>query len=567
MAGSKQKTRCTQRDLSWLSFNARVLEEANSPQVPLLEKIKFLAIFANNLDEFFMVRVANLQKLLFMGFNKKDRFGYLPYDLHLQIKKETYLLRNRLYAIQKKLLIQLEKNKIRLRKYFELDPEQRKYVRKYFEATLYPTLTPMAIDQGRPFPLLPSKTLAFAVTLKRFKNTHLVVIPLPKILPRLLRLPSEQDEFNFILIEEILRSHLASFFKGYKMTGISLFRVIRDSELIVDEELTPDLLKAIDSEVKNRRRAKVVSLEVERACPPELLELLCLGLDFPGNEVTKIISGFDLTYNFELAKQTALPRISYPAYLPAKLDYANIFDKIQQGDILLHLPYQSFQPTIDLLQTAARDENVLAIKLTLYRTDEKSAIITALKDAAKNKKQVTVLVEIKARFDEERNITWAKELEDAGCHVMYGIAGMKVHSKMLLIIRKEDERIRRYVHLSTGNYNENTARVYTDLSYFTVNEDFGRDISDIFNFVTGCSMPSNWQRVVSAPNDLRDHFFTLIDNEIAFQKKHKNGRIFAKFNSLEDLKIIEKLYQASQAGVEVDLIVRGMCCLIPGVKG
>ncbi|MDD5584614.1 MAG: polyphosphate kinase 1, partial [Candidatus Omnitrophica bacterium] len=269
----------------------------------------------------------------------------------------------------------------------------------------------------------------------------------------------------------------------------------------------------------------------------------------------------------DLIPQANKPELCYASFIPPKIEYDNIFNKIKEGDFLLHMPYQSFQPTADLIGQASRDEGVLAIKMTLYRTNEDSVIVEALKEAAKNKKQVTVLVEIKARFDEEKNINWVKELEEAGCHVIYGIPGMKIHSKISLIVRKEDERIQRYVHLSTGNYNETTARVYTDFAYFTANDDFAKDISDVFNVITGYSLPSRWKRIVSSPNDLRQYFFELIDKEIEYQKKYRNGFIFAKMNSLEDVQTIEKLYEASCAGVKIKLIVRGICCCVPGVAG
>ncbi|MFA5272407.1 MAG: polyphosphate kinase 1, partial [Candidatus Omnitrophota bacterium] len=292
----------------------------------------------------------------------------------------------------------------------------------------------------------------------------------------------------------------------------------------------------------------------------------CKVLVFDQGEATYIDGDLDLTYLFELITQVNLAKLFFSAYIPKKIEYENIFDRMKEGDFFLHLPFQSFQPTVDLVHAAAYDKDVLAIKMTLYRTNDDSAIIQALKDAARNKKQVTVLVEIKARFDEERNINWSKELEEAGCHVIYGISGMKIHSKMTLIVRKEEGRIRRYVHLSTGNYNEKTARIYTDIGYFTANDDFARDISDVFNVITGYSLPSRWQRIVSAPYDLRQYFFELIDNEIENQKKHRNGIVLAKINSLEDPKIIEKLYEASCAGVKIKLLVRGICCLIPGLE-
>lgn len=561
------KERLIHRDISWLNFNERVLEEAVDPQNPLLEQARFLAIFSNNLDEFFMVRIAGLKRLLDSGFNKKDAFGYYPQDLHDEANIKIKALIERLYDVHKTKIKTLEKHKIFFKKYEELTPQQSKYVKKYFDTTIFPIITPMAVDEGHPFPVLPSKTIAFAVSISRGETPHLAIIPIPKVIGRLLRLPSEKDEYNFILVDEIIRANINSFFRGYKLMGNALFRVIRDSELSVDEGYAEDLLKAIENELKKRPKAKIVYLEIEHTCSPELIEALCLGLDFPKENITKINGELGISYLFELPPQVSRPELCYQSLVASKLNYENIFDKIKEADMVLHLPYQSFDPTVDLIQSAAKDPGVLAIKMTLYRTDEDSLIVKALKEAAKNKKQVTVLVEIKARFDEEKNINWAKELEYAGCHVIYGFAGMKIHSKIALVVRKEEEGIRRYVHLSSGNYNEKTARVYTDVGYFTVNEDFARDISDVFNVITGYSLPSRWKRIISAPYDLRAYFFELIDKEIEFQKKFKNGLIIAKMNSLEDVQMIEKLYEASSAGVKIKLIVRGMCCLMPGVPG
>ncbi|MBN1521384.1 MAG: polyphosphate kinase 1 [Candidatus Aureabacteria bacterium] len=562
------KEKYIHRDLSWLSFNERVLEESVDARNPLMERIKFLAIFANNLDEFFMVRVAGLKRLLDADYNRKDSFGYFPQDLFSEIKNRVDQLIKKLYDIyQGKVLKDLEKNKIFLRKMEDLAPAQKKHIKKYFESTVFPIITPMAVDQGHPFPALPSRTVFFAVTLKRYEKLNLAILPIPKNIPRLLRLPSEEDEYSFILIDDIIRENLKNFFKGYRIEGNALFRVIRDSELTVNEEYTPDLLRAIEDEVKKRPKAKVVYLETEKAWASEFLEILCQGIDFPQEEVTLINGDLDLSFLFELFQEVRRPDLCYKDYIPGKIPYENIFQRISEGNFLVHVPFQSFYATVDLIRTAARDENVLAIKMTLYRTNEDSEIIKSLKEAAKNKKQVTVLVEIKARFDEEKNISWVKELEESGCHVIYGIAGIKIHSKMTLIVRKEEGRITRYVHLSTGNYNEKTARIYSDLGFFTANEDFARDISDVFNVITGYSMPSPWKRIISSPYDLRQYFFQLIDKEIDFQKRSKNGFIFAKMNSLEDTLLIDKLYEASNAGVKIQLIVRGICSLIPGIPG
>ena len=559
--------RLIHRDISWLAFNKRVLEESTDKDNPLLERVRFIAIFANNLDEFQMVRVAGTRRLLDSGYNKKDQFGLYPLDLYGIIKEEMGALTKKAYSIfTDKIVKGLEENGVFVKKYDQLNNEQKKFVKRYFETSLFPLITPMAIDQGHPFPVLPSKTIAFAVSLARQDKVFLALIPIPRAVPRILKLPAEKDEYSAILIEDVVRNYLEEFFRGYKIMESVLFRVIRDSELSIAEEFAPDLLKAIEAEVKKRRKAQVISLELEGKASDTLMDPLCDGLGFNKAEIFYPDGILDLSCLFELVADSGKPNLLFPVFVPAKIEYENIFDHIQESDFLIHVPFQSFQPVVDLLQGSANDPNVLGIKITLYRTGEGSAIIQALKSAAKNKKQVTVLVEIKARFDEEKNIDWVRELEEAGCHVIYGIPGMKIHSKMTLIVRKEEGRIRRYVHLATGNYNEKTAMVYTDLGYFTANEDLAKDISEVFNVITGYSTPSRWKRIVSSPNDLRQFFFELIDKEMEFQKKYKNGSIIAKMNSLEDPEMIEKLYEASCAGVKIRLIVRGICCLIPKVK-
>jgi len=561
-----EKDKFIERELSWLSFNERVLDEASDPQNPLLEQIKFLAITVSNLDEFFMVRVAGLMNLIASGYNRRNPYGYYPQELYQEIRQRADQLITRMYEIYKQRINNLKDRDIEIRRFHQLNREQQKFVRRYFDSTLYPIITPMAVDPGHPFPVLPSQTMAFAVSVIRKSENYLAIIPIPKNVPRLVKLPAVKNESNFILLDEIIREHLPKFFKGYRLAGQSIFRIIRDSELSVDEEFTPDLLRAIDNEVKKRTRARIVYMETEKTIPEELLQMLCEGLAFPQDQVIPIDSDFDLTYLFSLYQNIYRPELCYPGYVPAKIPYENIFQRISEGDFISHVPFQSFYPTIDLISRSAQDPDVLAIKMTLYRTNSNSAIIQALKEAARNGKQVTVLVEIKARFDEENNIRWSRELENEGCHVIYGIPGLKVHSKMTMIVRREEGQIRRYIHLSTGNYNENTAHVYTDIGYFTANEDFAKDISDVFNIVTGYSMPNPWKRIITSPKDMRQYFFSLIDREIYFQKHYRNGRIDVKINSLEDPKIIEKLYEASQAGVKINLIVRGICCLVPGVK-
>ncbi|MBF0619180.1 MAG: polyphosphate kinase 1 [Candidatus Omnitrophica bacterium] len=564
----EDKDKYIHRDLSWLSFNERVLEESEEKENPLLERARFIAIAMNNLDEFLMVRMSGLKRLLDANYNRQDAYGYYPQDVYRQVRERVEEHVHKAYKIyESKLKPALAKEKIVLRRIADLNPDQQKYVKRFFDNSLYPVITPMAVDQGHPFPVLASKTISFAVHIQKKDELLLAVIPVPGNIPRLLKLPSERDGYEFILIDEVLRDNLKAFFRGYEITGASLFRVIRDGELSVDEELSPNLLMSIEEEIKKRPRAKVVSLWVEKDCSEALKASLTEALVFPAEEALLMSGELDLTFLFYLANQVQEPKLFYPIHVAPKMAYENIFARIQEGDFILHVPYQSFQPTLDLLKTAATDPDVLAIKMTLYRASEDSEVITSLKAAAKNKKQVTVLVEIKARFDEERNISWARQLEEAGCHVIYGIPGMKIHSKILLIVRREEGRTRRYVHLSTGNYNEKTARVYTDVGFFTANDDFARDISDVFNVITGYSQPARWKRVISAPYDMREYFIELIDREIALEKEHKNGFIFAKMNSLEDPKIVAKLYEASCEGVKIQLLVRGICILIPGVPG
>ncbi len=556
------------RDLSWLDFNRRVLEEAGDEHNPLLERLKFLGIFTSNLDEFYMVRVAASKKLVDSGFNRKDQFGFTPAELFSEIKLKADNLVKDLYGIYTGAIkASLEANKIHLRTIDELNEAQKKFVKRYFESTLYPIITPMAVDQGHPFPVLPSKTLAFAVSIARGDKNHLAIIPIPKSVPRLLRLPTEGEEFDFILIDHLIRDNLKEFFKGFTIGAAAAFRLLRDSEIEFDEEFAPNLLKALEKELKKRTSAKTVYVQMEQGSNDALVDVLCAGLGFDKEEIVFVAADLDLAFFYEMANSIDSPGVRFGSYVPAKIPYENIFDKIKEEDFIVHMPFQSFFPTEDLIQTAAKDPDVLAIKMTLYRTNEDSNIIKALMQAAKNRKQVTVVVEIKARFEEEKNIQWARELEQAGCHVIYGIAGLKIHSKMTLIVRREEGRIRRYVHLATGNYNEKTSRIYTDIGYFTANDDFARDIADVFNVITGYSQPSPWKRVISSPYDLRKYFFDMIDREIEFQSKHKNGLIIAKMNSLEDVQMIDKLYAASQAGVKIKLIVRGICCLIPGVEG
>lgn len=562
------KQKFIHRELSWLAFNERVLEEAEDVNNPLLERLRFLAIFVNNLDEFYMVRIAGIKRLIDARYKNTDEYGYTAEEILKEIEQKIQDLSKRLYHSFQALVYQeLPKNKIRLKKYPELNEDEKRHAQNYFESTLFPVMTPMAVDQGHPFPVLPSKTLSFSLTVEHDGKQHFLVLPIPNVISRLVQLPSAKGEYNYVLIDEIIRNNLAVFCTGYRIVESALFRVIRDSDIEIKEEYMEDLLKAIEKEIKKRPKAKVVCLEVEKSISTDMLNRLCKQMGIPAGEAKPIEAELDLTLLFDLVGSFTKSKLVFKEFKPKELKYASIFDKIKQNDFLVHLPYQSFKPVVDFIQEAAKDKSVLAIKMTLYRTSGDSVFIQALKEAAQNKKQVTVLVELRARFEEEKNILWAKELENAGCHVIYGIANLKIHSKIALVVRKEQNKIRRYIHLSSGNYNEKTSAVYTDIGYFTAREDFARDISDVFNVISGYSLPPKWRKVISAPYDLRKYFIELIDTEIQNHNKYENGFIFAKMNSLADNQIIEKLYEASKAGVKIKLLVRGMCCLIPGIPG
>jgi len=556
------------RELSWLAFNERVLDEAVDKNNPLLERAKFIAIFISNLDEFYMVRVAGVKRLIDAGYKKTDGYGWFPDEINDTIDKRVRVLMKRLYEIHQELIHGvMREHGVSVLRYKELDDRDKKAVDGYFHSTLYPLMTPMAVDQGHPFPVLPSKTISFSMRVKKGSKYHFAILPLPKVVPRLHQLRSPRNKYRFILIDEIVRQNIPAFFRGYEVIEAVPFRVLRDSELVLEEEYADDLLVAIEREVKKRPRAKAVYVGVERDMSGTMLTRLCKELDIDKNEVRRVGDHLDLAFLFDLYARVDRPDLKYAGYVPAPSVSGNVFDRMRKGDFLVHLPYQSFDLIAQIVESAASDPSVLAIKMTLYRTNRDSCVIKSLKKAASRGAQVSILVEIRARFDEERNILWARELEQAGCHVMYGIPGIKIHSKICLVIRQERDGIRRYVHLSTGNYNEITAGVYTDIGLCTARERYGQDVADVFNVISGYSEVPHWSKVVSSPEDLRQYFFQLIDQEISNQKKHENGWIFAKMNSLQDRKIIYKLYEASQAGVNIKLLVRGICCLIPGLKG
>jgi polyphosphate kinase len=562
------RERYVNREWSWLAFNERVLEEAEDRNNPLLERVKFVAIFAGNLDEFYMKRVAALCNVIDEGSTQPNSFGYLPAETYQGIEAIADRLRVRHYSVFRRLLQnELAGAGIRLLGPNEAGERDRAELQSFFDSTVYPLVTPMAIDQSHPFPILPSKTLSVAVRLERKGEPALAVMPLPASLPRVIKLTAPRQEHRFVLLDDLLRANLERFYRGFDIRESIVFRVMRDSELNIDEEDVADLLEAVEQEVRGRPRAKPVVLEIEKSASRELLQEVTERIGIAPERVKLVDSRIDLTFLYELVAKVQRPDLQDRPFRAGRIEYDDVFTRIRDADLMVHVPYQSFQPVIDLVSRAADDPDVLGIKITLYRTYQESAIVQALKRAALNRKQVTVMVEIKASFDEERNIRWARQLESAGCHVVYGIPGMKIHAKLCLIIRREDDGIRRYVHLGTGNYNEATARVYTDLHLLTCAEAFGRDASDVFNVISGHSLPPRWNKLVVAPHHLRDYFRELIDGEIEAQRRTGTGFIFAKLNSLQDRKIVDKLYEAGSAGVKMQLLVRGICCLRPGLKG
>lgn len=567
------------RELSWLAFNERVLQEAIDERNPLLERLKFLAIFSSNLDEFFMVRVAGLTDQVKAGFNKpENKAGLTPKQQLKHISEKTYELVKRqdeLYC--KTLLSMLENEGIEFLMMEDVNREQYAYLEERFDHYIYPVLTPMAVDAYRPFPMLLNKSLNLAVVLKKAKGKSkekLAIVQVPSLLNRFTALPSNNGKKQFILLEKVIAHFIHKLFTGYEVLSVSCFRITRNADLTIHEEGARDLLREIEKELKKRKWGAVVRLEMQKErMDPKVLKLLLDVLEIDEKDVYAFQGPLDYTFLFKLYDELAdeFDHLVNETLIPQHpLDIErdeNIFDAILKRDILLHHPYESFQPIIDFITTAAEDPKVLAIKQTLYRVSGDSPIIKALAKAAENGKQVTVLVELKARFDEENNIQWAKKLEKSGVHVIYGITGLKTHSKITLVVRHENHQIQRFVHLGTGNYNDSTAKLYTDLGLLTAKEEFGIDATNFFNYLSGYSEKPKWNYLSTAPFEIRETFLELIDNEIKHHEKTKQGRIIAKMNSLTDKPIILKLYEASQAGVKIDLIVRGICCLRPGIKG
>lgn len=572
-----QNERFTNRELSWLAFNKRVLSEAKDNHLPLMERLKFLSITASNLDEFFMVRVASLKDQVNAGYTKKDIAGMTSKEQIDAILKETHKFTTAQYnTYNRSFLPSLKKNGLKIVTEFEkLTEEQADYVDNYFQKEVFPVLTPMAVDSSRPFPLIRNRSLNIGALLmdKKKKGTiDFATVQVPSVLPRVVTIPTDGDNCTtVILLEQIIEKNIQKLFLNYRVLCQSPFRVMRNADLSIDEDEAADLLIEIEKQLKKRQWGEAIRLEVEDNIDKRLLKTLRKEFDLSEDAIFKINGPLDLTFLMKVYDIEGFDHLKEPKYIPQQpkmLDASrDLFEQIREHDILLHHPYETFDPVVNFVKKAASDPNVLAIKQTLYRVSSHSPIIASLAQAAENGKQVSVLVELKARFDEENNIVWAKKLEKAGCHVIYGLVGLKTHSKITLVVRKEEDEIRRYVHLGTGNYNDSTAKLYTDMGMFTSKTRYGEDATAVFNMLSGYSEPLVWNKLSLAPLWLRGKFLSLIEREKEHAKNGRPARIIAKMNSLCDPGIIEALYDASEAGVEIDLIVRGICCLRAGIKG
>ena len=568
------------RELSWLKFDERVLSEARDKSLPLFERLKFLSITSSNLDEFFMVRVASLKDQVHAGSKKKDIAGMSSEEQLKEISSQTHeLVRVQYSTFNRSVLPALEKVGLHLvAEHEDLTVKQAEFVDRYFEDNVYPVLTPMAMDSSRPFPLIRNKTLNIGALIakksnkKHAKELEFATVQVPSVLPRIVEIPSEKNgERTVILLEEIIERNIGKLFLSNDVVCAHPYRIMRNADLTIDEDEAEDLLVEIQKQLKKRQWGEVIRLEAEEKMDKRLLGILKEEFEIKDTDIYNIPGPLDLTMLMKVYGMEGFDEYKSPKYTPAPVpEFQNdkdIFQVIREGDVFLHHPYMSFDPVVDFVRQAAKDPGVLAIKQTLYRVSGHSPIIAALAQAAENGKQVSVLVELKARFDEENNIVWAKMLEKAGCHVIYGLVGLKTHSKITLVVRREETGIRRYVHLATGNYNDSTAKLYTDCGIFTCDERFGEDATAVFNMLSGYSEPKKWNRLIVAPIWMKNRFLQLIEREAEHAKQGKPAEITAKMNSLCDPAIIAALYYASSCGVQINLLVRGICCLRTGIPG
>ena len=566
------------RELSWILFDKRVLSEARNKNNPLFERLKFLSITSSNLDEFFMVRVASLKDMVNAGYDKPDIAGMTPGQQIMALNKATHELVDLQYSTyNRSLLPQLHLNGLTvIESHEKLSDWEAAYVDQFYEENVYPVLTPMAVDSSRPFPLIRNKSLNIGALVRKKNGDEFLefaTVQVPSVLSRIVQIPSEKgQEKKVILLEEVIERNIHKLFLNYDIVCSAPFRIMRNADLTIEEDEAEDLLKEIEKQLKKRQWGQAIRLEVEDTVDQRLLSIIEEELRITEEDIYKIDGPLDLTF---LMKMYVLPGFEHlkensyapPQMVPELPPECDIFEKIREKDILLHHPYETFTPVVDFIRQAARDKDVLAIKQTLYRVSGNSPIIAALAQAAENGKQVSVLVELKARFDEENNIVWAKMLEKAGCHVIYGLVGLKTHSKITLVVRREDDGIRRYVHLGTGNYNDATAKLYTDVGLLTCSPSIGEDATAVFNMLSGYSEPLSWNKLSLAPLWLKDRFLFLINRERENALAGRRGHIIAKINSLCDKDIIKALYDAGAAGVKIELIVRGICCLKTGLPG
>ncbi len=569
------------RELSWLSFDERVLSEARDRENPLFERLKFLSITASNLDEFFMVRVASLKDMVNAGYSKADIAGMSPQEQLDRIHERVHDLVAAQYSNWERSLVPgLSQAGLQvITSHEELSGEQARFVDQYFMENVYPVVTPMAVDSSRPFPLIVNKSLNLGALLKK-KNAkegkevelEFATVQVPSVLPRIIEIPRTEDGVrSVILLEEIIERNMSKLFLSYDVICVHPYRIMRNADLTIEEDEASDLLKEIQKQLKKRRWGEVIRLEVEERMDKRLLKILRKEFEIKEEAIYRISGPLDLTFLMKMYGLEGFEDYKEPRHVPQPVPELtgknDIFEEIRKGDILLHHPYQTFDPVVDFVRRAARDPQTLAIKQTLYRVSGNSPIIAALAQAAENGKQVSVLVELKARFDEENNIAWAKMLERAGCHVIYGLVGLKTHCKIALVVRREEDGIRRYVHLGTGNYNDSTAKLYTDMGLLTCSESIGEDATAVFNMLSGYSEPANWNKLSLAPLWLRDRFTFMIQRETERARTGEKAHIIAKVNSLCDAGIIAALYEASAAGVKIELIVRGICALKVGIPG
>lgn len=563
------------RELSWMDFNDRVLEEARNKDNPLLDRVNFLGITQSNVDEFFMVRVASLHKLVAAGITSTDASGMTPQKQLDEInKKEHKEVEKRYSTYSRSLLPLLESNNIYIKNVEDLNEHQYEFIRRYFYDELYPVLTPMADDTNRPFPFIANDSLNIAVRLKDTENgSHdYATVRVPNIFKRLVKLPDAEN--SFVLLENIIKEFIWQLFDGYEVKEAATFRATRDMDLDVAERDTSDFLRSVQTQLKDREHGKVVRLEIDKNMGDKLRRRLFKKLKVSENEVYEINGPIDLIFLKKMLGAVQghddLRYKPFKGYVDPDLELSSdIFANIRKRDYLVQHPYDSFDTVLNFIKKAAHDDKVLAIKMTLYRVSGNSPIIKYLGQAAQAGKQVTVLVEVKARFDEQNNVHWARTLEQMGCHVIYGLKGLKTHTKITCVIRRDEDGIRRYLHLGTGNYNDVTAHFYTDMGLFTCRRDLGVDATNLFNMLSGYSKPPYFRQLRISPEHIREFINEKVDNEIAIAKAGRHAEIHMKMNSLSDPEIIAKLYQASHAGVKIHLIVRGICCLrtdIPGIS-